>query len=101
MDNCGRKYRRWICYDLVRDSAADGQASRHRDIVPRAGEKLHPDVNRNDRHAVAFFAELNAAHEILSDGVNHDAFDRGEIAAEGRPPRQLPACDALVPLRAW
>src|SRR5262249_35195878 len=64
-------------------------------------KKLHPDVNRNDPHAAALFAELNADHEIFSDEVKRHAFDRRKIAAERRPSRQPPACHALVPLCDW
>jgi hypothetical protein len=48
-------------------------------------KKLHPDTNNNDPSAAVLFAELNAAHEILSDEAKRRAFDRGEIDAEGRP----------------
>jgi DnaJ-class molecular chaperone len=51
----------------------------------RLAKKLHPDANKNDPKAAAHFAELNAAHEILSEEDKRKAFDRGEIDAEGKP----------------
>jgi len=52
-------------------------------------KKLHPDANNNDPNAAAQFAELNTAHAILADENKRQAFDRGEIDAEGRPTNQL------------
>jgi TPR repeat protein len=54
-------------------------------------KKLHPDTNTRDPNAAALFAELNAAHAILSDEVKRRAFDRGQIDAEGKPSRQMAA----------
>jgi DnaJ-class molecular chaperone len=51
----------------------------------KLAKKLHPDANKNDPKAASRFAELNAAHEILSDVDKRKAFDRGEIDAEGKP----------------
>src|SRR5215468_1722571 len=51
-------------------------------------KKLHPDANKNDPDAAAHFAELNAAHKILSDKKKRRAFDHGEIDAEGKPIRR-------------
>jgi len=51
-------------------------------------KKLHPDANKNDPDAAVRFAELNAAHKILSDKKKRRAFDRGEIDAEGKPIRR-------------
>src|SRR5208282_899768 len=51
----------------------------------RLAKKLHPDANKNDPKAASRFAELNAAHELLSDADKRKAFDRGEIDAEGKP----------------
>jgi DnaJ-class molecular chaperone len=51
----------------------------------RLAKKLHPDANKNDPKAATRFAELNAAHELLSDEDKRKAFDRGEIDAEGKP----------------
>jgi DnaJ-class molecular chaperone len=51
----------------------------------RLAKKLHPDANKNDPKAASRFAELNAAHEILSEEDKRKAYDRGEIDAEGKP----------------
>jgi curved DNA-binding protein CbpA len=48
-------------------------------------KRLHPDANKTDPDAAARFAELTAAHAILSDKIKRRAFDRGEIDAEGKP----------------
>jgi DnaJ-class molecular chaperone len=46
---------------------------------------LHPDQNINDPKAKERFAELNNAHELLSDEEKRGQFDRGLIDAEGKP----------------
>jgi DnaJ-class molecular chaperone len=51
----------------------------------RQAKKLHPDANKTDPKAASKFAELNAAYEILGDEKKRQAFDRGEIDAEGKP----------------
>jgi DnaJ-class molecular chaperone len=51
----------------------------------RLAKRLHPDANKNDPKAATRFAELNAAHELLSDESKRRAFDAGEIDAEGKP----------------
>lgn len=51
----------------------------------KLAKKLHPDANANDPKAQDRFAELNTAHEILSDTDKRGQFDRGEIDAEGKP----------------
>jgi len=51
----------------------------------RLAKKLHPDANKKDPKTAAKFAELNAAYEILGDDKKRQAFDRGEIDAEGKP----------------
>lgn len=51
----------------------------------RLAKKLHPDANATDPKAQDKFAELNSAHEILSDPEKRGQFDRGEIDAEGKP----------------
>lgn len=48
-------------------------------------KKLHPDANKDDPKAQERFAELNSAHEILSDPEKRGQYDRGEIDAEGKP----------------
>lgn len=51
----------------------------------KLAKKLHPDANKDNPKAQDQFAELNAAHEILSDVEKRGQFDRGEIDAEGKP----------------
>ncbi|WP_029349985.1 J domain-containing protein [Bosea sp. 117] len=51
----------------------------------KLAKKLHPDANKADPKAQEKFAELNSAHEILSDPEKRGQFDRGEIDAEGKP----------------
>jgi DnaJ-class molecular chaperone len=51
----------------------------------RQAKKLHPDANKQDPKAAARFSELNAAYEILGEEDKRNAFDRGEIDAEGKP----------------
>jgi DnaJ-class molecular chaperone len=51
----------------------------------RLAKKLHPDANKNDPKAASRFAEINAAYEILGEEDKRNAFDRGEIDAEGKP----------------
>jgi DnaJ-class molecular chaperone len=51
----------------------------------RLAKKLHPDANKQDPKAATRFAELNAAYEIVGDADKRQAFDRGEIDAEGKP----------------
>lgn len=51
----------------------------------RLAKKLHPDANKDDPKAQDKFAELNSAHEILSDPEKRGQYDRGEIDAEGKP----------------
>ena len=51
----------------------------------RLAKTLHPDANKSDPKAAARFAELNGAYEILGDEKKRQAFDRGEIDAEGKP----------------
>lgn len=51
----------------------------------KLAKRLHPDANKHDPKAASRFAELNAAYEILGDARKRQAFDRGEIDAEGKP----------------
>ncbi len=51
----------------------------------RQAKKLHPDANTSDPKAQDKFAELNSAHEILSDKDKRAQYDRGEIDADGKP----------------
>jgi DnaJ-class molecular chaperone len=51
----------------------------------KLAKKLHPDANKDDPKAAQRFAELNSAYEILSAEDKRQAYDRGEIDAEGKP----------------
>ncbi|MGA9090196.1 MAG: DnaJ domain-containing protein, partial [Bradyrhizobium sp.] len=51
----------------------------------KLAKKHHPDANKNDPKSAARFSELNSANEILGDEEKRKQFDRGEIAAEGKP----------------
>lgn len=51
----------------------------------KAAKKHHPDQNAGDPKAQARFAELNQAHEILSDPAKRDEFDRGLLGNDGKP----------------
>src|SRR6202140_3363661 len=51
----------------------------------KLAKKHHPDANKNDPKSQARFSELNSANEILGDEDKRKQFDRGEIAAEGKP----------------
>lgn len=71
-------------YDVIgvaRGASADDVKKAFR----KRAKSLHPDQNPNDPKAQERFAELNNAHEILSDEAKRRAFDRGEIDAEGKP----------------
>ena len=46
---------------------------------------LHPDNNKNDPRAAARFTEVNSAYEVLGDEDKREAFDRGDIDADGQP----------------
>jgi TPR repeat protein len=75
------------CLGVPRTATADEISKSFRQLA----KQLHPDVNDNPK-AVALFAELSVAHEILSDEEKRRAFDRREIDAEGKP--ALPAVRA-------
>ncbi|MCX7305179.1 MAG: DnaJ domain-containing protein [Hyphomicrobiales bacterium] len=51
----------------------------------KLAKKHHPDQNPNDSKAKDRFAAANQAYEIVGDEKNRQAFDRGEIDAEGKP----------------
>jgi len=50
----------------------------------KLAKKHHPDQNPNDSRAKDRFAAANQAYEIVGDEKNRQAFDRGEIDAEGK-----------------
>lgn len=71
-------------YDVLGVSKTADEAEIKR-AYRRLAKKLHPDANADDPKAQDKFAELNTAHEILSDKDKRAQFDRGEIDAEGKP----------------
>ncbi|MFG1401052.1 DnaJ C-terminal domain-containing protein [Xanthobacter sediminis] len=71
-------------YDVLGVSKTADEAEIKR-AYRRLAKKLHPDANADDPKAQDKFAELNTAHEILSDAGKRGQFDRGEIDAEGKP----------------
>jgi DnaJ-class molecular chaperone len=56
----------------------------------KAAKKHHPDQNAGDPKAQQRFAEINQAHEILSDPIKRDEFDRGLIGNDGKPTAPKP-----------
>ena len=51
----------------------------------RLAKANHPDQNKDDPKAHAKFAEISAAYDFLTDKDKKEAFDRGEIDADGNP----------------
>src|ERR1700712_4850513 len=51
----------------------------------KLAKKHHPDSNKNDPKAAERFSEINSANEIVGDEDKRKAFDRGALAAEGKP----------------
>jgi DnaJ-class molecular chaperone len=50
----------------------------------KLAKKYHPDQSK-DPKAKEKFSELNSAYEIIGDEKKRQAFDKGEIDAEGKP----------------
>lgn len=71
-------------YDVLGVSKTADEAEIKR-AYRKLAKKLHPDANASDPKAQDRFAELNTAHEILSDKEKRGQYDRGEIDAEGKP----------------
>lgn len=71
-------------YDILGVARSADQSEIKR-AFRKLAKKLHPDANKDDPKAQDRFAELNTAHEILSDPEKRGKFDRGEIDAEGKP----------------
>src|ERR1700726_1184162 len=51
----------------------------------KLAKKHHPDANKNDPKSAARFSEINSANEIIGDEDKRKQFDRGEMAAGGKP----------------
>jgi curved DNA-binding protein CbpA len=86
-------YRSALEYERIRDPyeiLGASQSATEEDIKKGfryLAKKLHPDAN-NDPKAAERFAKLSSAHEILGNRDKRQAFDRGEIDADGRPVRR-------------
>ncbi len=65
-----------------------GRSAGEKDIKSayrKLAKRYHPDQNKTDPNAQAKFAEVTAAYDFLSDKTKRQAFDRGEIDADGNP----------------
>jgi len=51
----------------------------------KLAKKHHPDLNPDDKKAEDKFKDISAAHGFLSDKKKREAYDRGEIDADGKP----------------
>src|SRR3954453_1468764 len=71
-------------YQILGSSKGASQAET-KSAFRKLAKKHHPDANKHDPKAASRFAELNAAYEIVGDEKKRQAFDRGEIDAEGKP----------------
>jgi DnaJ-class molecular chaperone len=65
--------------------AKGASAAEIKSAFRKRAKTLHPDANRHDPKAANRFAELNSAYEIVGDAGKRQAYDRGEIDAEGKP----------------
>jgi DnaJ-class molecular chaperone len=66
---------------VARDASAKDIKSAYRKLAKR----YHPDQNPDDPKAKDSFAAANQAYEIVGDEKSRQAFDRGEIGADGKP----------------
>lgn len=65
-----------------------GKTASEKDIKSayrKLAKAFHPDQNKDDPTAHAKFAEATNAYDLLSDPQKRQAFDRGEIDANGQP----------------
>lgn len=71
-------------YDIlgVKQQATDGEIKK---AYRKLAKQYHPDSAANDPAAEAKFAQVTAAYDLLGDKDKRQAFDRGEIDAEGNP----------------
>lgn len=67
--------------------AKSASAAEIKSAYRRLAKKFHPDQSKEAR-AKDKFAEIGAAYEIVGDEKKREAFDRGEIDAEGKPRSQ-------------
>ena len=66
---------------VAKDASAKDIKSAYRKLAKR----YHPDQNPDDPKAKERFAAASQAYEIVGDEKSRQAFDRGEIDAEGKP----------------
>ena len=64
--------------------AKSAGASEVKSAFRKLAKKFHPDQSKEPR-AKERFAEIGSAYEIIGDEKKRAAYDRGEIAAEGKP----------------
>jgi DnaJ-class molecular chaperone len=64
--------------------AKTASAAEVKSAYRRLAKKFHPDQSKEPK-AKDKFAEIGAAYEIVGDEKKRQAFDRGEIDAEGKP----------------
>jgi DnaJ-class molecular chaperone len=64
--------------------AKSASAAEIKSSYRRLAKKFHPDQSK-ELKAKDKFAEINSAYEIVGDEKKREAFDRGEIDAEGKP----------------
>jgi DnaJ-class molecular chaperone len=67
--------------------AKTASAAEIKSAYRRLAKKFHPDQSK-ELKAKDKFAEIGAAYEIVGDEKKREAFDRGEIDAEGKPRNQ-------------
>ena len=64
--------------------AKTASAAEIKSAYRRLAKKFHPDQSKEPK-AKDKFAEIGSAYEIVGDEKKREAFDRGEIDAEGKP----------------
>jgi DnaJ-class molecular chaperone len=67
--------------------AKTASAAEIKSAYRRLAKKFHPDQSKEPK-AKDKFAEIGSAYEIVGDEKKREAFDRGEIDAEGKPRHQ-------------
>src|ERR1700760_1504303 len=70
-------------YDVLGVSKTASEAE-IKSAFRKLAKKYHPDQSKEPK-AKERFAEVGSAYEILGDDKKRNAFDRGEIDAEGKP----------------
>src|ERR1700729_2885089 len=70
-------------YDVLGVSKT-ASAAEIKSAFRKLAKKYHPDQSKEPK-AKEKFAEIGSAYEIVGDEKKRQAFDRGEIDAEGKP----------------